>query len=285
MNNYYVVPNIIKDENLKLTKKIIEWLRSKEYNVYVTKKVGNKYDLEQFAHEKDKIFSVADCAIVLGGDGTILYTARELAKYKLPILGVNLGNFGFLAEVEEKEALETLEKIGNGEYNVESRMMLETSVNKGDRVTECGLALNDIVITRTSISRMVGYSIYVNGDLVNNYAADGVIISTPTGSTAYNLSAGGPLIAPNNEILVITPICPHTLSARSIVLSGKDEVSITFEHNRTSWDHDLMITIDGQKGMKINNNTCITIRKSKYETRLVKLKDKDFYSLLRKKLG
>lgn len=285
MNNFYVVPNSIKDKKLTLTKKIIDWLDSYGYKVFVTEEIGNHYNIENYSLAKEKILSTADCAIVLGGDGTILQTSRELAEYNLPILGVNLGNFGFLAEVEEKEVIDTLRKIHAGEYNIEERMMLEADMSINGNIINSGLALNDIVITRTALSRMVGYSVYVNNNLVNNYKADGVIISTPTGSTAYNLSAGGPLLAPNNEILVMTPICPHSLTARSIVLSGEDIVRITFESNRSSWDEDLMITIDGQEGIKINNDTSIIIRKSNLKTKLIKLNDKDFYSLLRKKLG
>lgn len=285
MNNFYVVPNSIKDKKLTLTKKIIDCLDSYGYKVFVTEEIGSHYNLENYSLDKEKILSTADCAIVLGGDGTILQTSRELAEYNLPILGVNLGNFGFLAEVEEKEVIDTLKKIHAGEYNIEERMMLQADMSISGDIINSGLALNDIVITRTALSRMVGYSVYVNNYLVNNYKADGVIISTPTGSTAYNLSAGGPLLAPNNEILVMTPICPHSLTARSIVLSGEDVVRITFESNRSSWDEDLMITIDGQEGIKINNDTSIIIRKSSLKTKLIKLNDKDFYSLLRKKLG
>lgn len=285
MRSFFILPNILKDTKLELTYKIIKWLVSKDFEVYVDDAIGGESSLEQYKCNKNDALKKVDCAIVLGGDGTIINAARDFAEYDVPILGVNLGNLGFLAEVEAKDAITTLEKINEGKFFIENRMMLHTKLISPNLTKDVGLALNDIVASRNSISRMVGYSIYVNGDLVNNYFADGIIVSTPTGSTAYNLSAGGPILAPNNEMIVITPICPHTLTARSIVLSGEDEVEITFKHNRKSWNDNLMITIDGQEAIDITNNTTLYISKSAIKTKLVKIEDNDFYYLLRKKLG
>lgn len=285
MKKFFILPNTLKDTKLELTSEITKWLIAKGLEVYVDEAIGRESTIEQYKCNKYEALKKVDCAIVLGGDGTIINAARDFADYDVPILGVNLGNLGFLAEVEAKDAITTLEKIAEGKCFIENRMMLHTQLVSPNATKDVGLALNDIVASRNSISRMVGYSIYVNGDLVNNYFADGIIVSTPTGSTAYNLSAGGPILAPSNEMIVITPICPHTLTARSIVLSGEDKVEITFKNNRKSWDDNLMITIDGQEAFDITNNTTLYINKSAIKTKLVKIENNDFYYLLRKKLG
>lgn len=284
MQHFYIMPNTLKVESFPLTERIAHFLHEQGKTVYMTEEVSDKFGLHKHQHNLETCLNKAECAIVLGGDGTILSAARELAVHDIPILGVNLGNFGFLAEVEAKDIEKTLERILMKHYCIEERMMLETTVIKDGVSENIGLALNDLVASRTAISRMVGYSIFVNGNLVNHYAADGIIISTPTGSTAYNLSAGGPILAPYTESMVITPICPHSLTARSIVLSGNDEIRITFDINRSAWEKDLMITIDGQQVINIQSNTQVIIKKSQVKTKLLKLKENDFYTLLRRKL-
>lgn len=285
MNKFFVIPNILKSESYRLTCEIVGWLSSHHYEVFVTEDVGNLYGLESFITDKHDAMSKSECAIVLGGDGTILSVARETAPYNLPILGVNLGRLGFLAEVDSKDVLTTLVEVCAGRYFTESRMMLQTKIIEDGKISNLGLALNDVVATRGAISRMVGYSVYVNDELVNTFYADGIIVSTPTGSTAYNLSAGGPILGPCNEMMVITPICPHSLTARSLVISSKDMVRINFGHNLKSVDKDLQVTIDGQHVIPITNESEIFVEQSTVFTRLIKLNRIDFYTLLRKKLG
>lgn len=285
MNNFFLMPNLLKNASCQLTKDIVEWFTKHEYKVFITEEVGNLYELQQYICNKHEALLKADCAIILGGDGTILHGARDLAEYNLPILGVNLGHLGFLAEVDESDIYSTLEDLCAGRYLIEDRMMLQITTIEHDQVKSIGLALNDVVVSRASISRMGGYSVFVNDELVNHYFADGIIVSTPTGSTAYNLSAGGPILAPTNEMIVITPICPHSLTARSIVISSKDQVRINFQNNRISHEKDLQITIDGQQVNSITNETEIVIEQSNVYTHLVKLNSINFYSLLRKKLG
>lgn len=284
MNRFLILPNILKEKSYGLTKEIVTWLDNKGYKVYLSKKVGELYGLHNFIEDKNKSLENADCAIVLGGDGTILHAARKLAAFNIPILGVNLGHLGFLAEVDAKDINETLENLCSGNYFIEDRMMLETSITEDGQTRNLGLALNDIVVSRSSITRMVGYSVYVNDELVNHFFADGIIISTPTGSTAYNLSAGGPILAPHNKMIVITPICSHSLNARSIVISAEDKVAIRFEFKRNTFDKDLQLTIDGQEVVPITNNTEIIINKADISTHLIKLNSINFYTLLRKKL-
>ncbi len=285
MNNFLVIPNKTKSRSLELTREIIKWLSLKGINCFVQADIGKLYGLEEFIKPEEEALQLAECAIILGGDGTILSAARKLSPYHIPILAVNLGRLGFLAEVDAKDIISTLEQIEEGNFCIESRMMLETKIVNKDEVLNLGLALNDVVATRGAISRMVGYRVYVNNELVNTYYADGIIISTPTGSTAYNLSAGGPILTPHNEMIVITPICPHSLTARSIVVSSKDKIRITFGHNLKSIDKDIQLTIDGQQVIPITNETEIYIEKSNVYTKLIQFKNIDFFTLLRKKLA
>lgn len=284
MNKFIIIPNVKKDVGLENTKTIIKWLEKYNCQIYLTDRIARQLDKKQYTINKDEYNNV-DCAVVLGGDGTIINTARNLAQYDLPILGINFGHLGFLAEVEKKEALATLKNITEGDYYIQKRMMLDTELILDSKKEFKGIALNDVVVTRTAISRMMKFSIYVNDGHVNDYSADGLIISTPTGSTAYNLSAGGPILDPKNEMMVITPICSHSLTSRSIVLSKNDVVTISFEENRKNWVDDMILTIDGQECHKISNNHKIVIYNSRYNTKLITCKKNSFYDILRKKLG
>lgn len=285
MHRVYMIVNILKDETLTLTNEIVQWLYEHDCMIFIDEKVRACSDFNATCIQDESELDHIDFAIILGGDGTIIHSARKLALHKIPILGINLGNLGFLAEIEQCNWQKNLLSVLEGHYEVETRMMLETIVCENKSIVKEGYGLNDVVISRMALSRMVGFSVYVNDVFVNYYSADGVIISTPTGSTAYNLSAGGPLLAPHSEMIVMTPICPHSLSARSLVLSSDDVVKITFEHNRRNWDKDLMVTIDGQEGIRVSSDTDIIIKKAEMKTRLIKLEGHDFYDILRRKLS
>jgi NAD+ kinase len=260
---------------------MIDWFTIRDLEILLEESEYTKLHFKAYVVDINDAMAKADCIIVLGGDGTIIHTARRFSSYDLPFLGVNIGNLGFLAEVEATGVEDALEHLITGNYQIEKRMMLSTCI---DDIC-IGVALNDIVISRTSISRMLGYTLYVNDELVDHYNADGVIVATPTGSTAYNLSAGGPLLVPYNDVMVVTPICPHSLTARSLVLAGEDKVTITLANNRDTWDEALTLTIDGQEAVSINKQTKITITKSTKYTNLIKIMGNDFYSLLRQKLN
>ncbi|QUI23797.1 NAD(+)/NADH kinase [Vallitalea pronyensis] len=285
MKRFVILPNVSKDNQLSTSRLIIDWLERHHCQVYLPEDVACQLNKETYGLKGKALYEHADCAIVLGGDGTILYTARQIAAYDLPILGVNLGNLGFLAEVEKKDAIVTLKKIIDGDYYIQKRMMLNVSKTMTNQEEKVGLALNDIVIARSSISRMMKYSLCVNEGHVNDYSADGLIVSTPTGSTAYNLSAGGPILDPANEMMVITPICPHTLMSRSIVLSQNDEVRISLKDNRKSWNKDIILTIDGQENFKIDQEDEIIVSKSEHSAQLITCNKNGFYRILKKKLG
>lgn len=290
MKHVYIIVNTIKDPVMAVTSDILVWLKKNDCIGYVESNVkesinNNIDNIDKIDEINEDILGKIDFAIVLGGDGTIIHSARKLAQHKIPILGINLGNLGFLAEMEESEWQEYLKCILEGRYEVETRMMLKAKIyNKGILIDE-GIGLNDVVISRTTLSRMIGFRLFVNNEFVDDYSADGAILATPTGSTAYNLSAGGPILAPHNEMMVMTPICPHSLGSRSIVLSSHDEVRINFIHNRQSWSDNLMLTIDGQKGIELEKETEVIISKADIQTRLIQLEGHNFYNILRQKLG
>ncbi|MBE5931523.1 MAG: NAD(+)/NADH kinase [Lachnospiraceae bacterium] len=222
-----------------------------------------------------------ECAVVLGGDGTLIHVARKLAEKKIPVFGINMGNLGFLTHADSGKAKAALEFLIAGEYCIEERMMLEASVDG----QEFGTALNDVVLTRNGFSRIISVGIFVNGKPVCNYRGDGVIVATPTGSTGYNLSAGGPVVAPKTELFLITPICPHSLSARSILLSAEDELHIVIKEEKKTQDEEAILTLDGQRAKDLAAEDTIVIRKSDKKAYFIQLDDNSFFDALHRKLG
>ncbi len=224
----------------------------------------------------------ADVLVVFGGDGTILRAARQAAPRGVPILGVNLGAFGFLAEVSGLEVGEALTRLLEGDYRLDERMMLRARVLRNGRPAREFLALNDIV-TKSGLSRLLQLRTEVNGDHLATHLADGLIVATPTGSTAYSLSAGGPIVHPAVDVIVLTPICAHTLNARAVVVSGTDVITIRARPVGTA-ESPPMLTVDGQEGLPLEPDDEICVDRSQHRTRLVRLEAGGFYSLLRNKL-
>ena len=222
-----------------------------------------------------------ECAVVLGGDGTLIHVARKLAEKKIPVFGINTGNLGFLTHADSGKARTALDSLIAGEYCIEERMMLEASVDG----TVFGTALNDVVLTRNGFSRIISVGISVNGKPVCNYRGDGVIVATPTGSTGYNLSAGGPVVAPKTELFLITPICPHSLSARSILLSAEDELHIVIREEKKTQDEEAILTLDGQRAKDLSAEDKIVIRKSGKKAYFIQLNENSFFDALHRKLG
>ncbi len=222
-----------------------------------------------------------ECAVVLGGDGTLIHVARKLSEKKIPVFGINMGNLGFLTHADSGKAREALESLVAGEFSIEERMMLEASVDG----QVFGTALNDVVLTRNGFSRIIRVSTFVNGKQVCNYKGDGVIVATPTGSTGYSLSAGGPVVAPTAELFVITPICPHSLNARSIVLSGEDELHLIVREEKKTQDEEAILTLDGQRAKDLAAEDRIVIRKSDKKAYFIQLNHHSFFDALHRKLG
>jgi len=228
---------------------------------------------------RSELPSHSDLLLVLGGDGTLLSMARMVGDLGVPILGVNLGGLGFLTALTLDELFPALEAYLRDELVIEERMLLEARVyRQGERLGEYA-ALNDVVITKSAMSRIIRLEVAVDGDFATGYRADGLILSTPTGSTAYCLSAGGPIVFPTMDAVVLTPICSHTLTNRPIVLPATQRISITL-----LTDQDVMLTLDGQVGFALKANDTVEVRRAAARTRLLRMPQKHFFSVLRTKL-
>jgi NAD+ kinase len=280
-NTIGIIPNLQKASSLEVAQGLIKWLEDKGSKVLLNEITASEVERPELAQRPSEIYKNSDFIIVLGGDGTLLSVARQVLWQQTPILGINLGHLGFLTELEQENMYEGLEKIRNGDYRVEERMMLEAVLVKNNMITDNFWALNDIVISKGSFSRIIQLKTYINQSYIETYSADGIIISSPTGSTAYSLSAGGPILSPDVGAMVITPISPHTMSSRSIVISENEEVKVEVVGDK----NDVMLTIDGQQGYRLNAGDLIIVRKSEFSANMIKLKDKDFYDVLRTKLN
>ncbi|OON94636.1 MAG: hypothetical protein ATN31_00375 [Candidatus Epulonipiscioides saccharophilum] len=260
-----IATNIDKDKDLKVTSQIMKILRKEKL----------EFELES---ENNEMYRSVDLLIVVGGDGTILRVAQEAIVYGVPILGVNLGRLGFLADIEASEIESLLTRKNLMNAKVEERMMLTTNVSNNEMTYEF-LSLNETSLIRSFSSRITEFEISINHKVFDIYPADGILISTPTGSTAYNLSAGGPIVIPSSDNLILTPICPHTIYSRSIVLTNQDIVSI-----RLQGQEELSLCIDGVVKMSINKNDLIEISKSSTTIKLIKLSNRDFFEVFSKKI-
>ncbi|MBA1337028.1 MAG: NAD kinase [Firmicutes bacterium] len=276
-----IIPNLHKPKSLEIAFQLISWLETKGVTVLLNEITANEVQRPDLATRPSDIYKSSDFIIVLGGDGTLLSVARQVTWYETPILGVNVGHLGFLTELELENIYEGIEKIYRGEYRVDKRMMLEAVAVKNNMITESFSALNDVVITKGSFSRIVQLKTFVNNRYIETYPADGLIISSPTGSTAYSLSAGGPILSPDVSGMVITPISPHTLNSRSIVISDKEEVKVEIVGDQ----NDVMLTIDGQQGYKLKTGDIIIVRKAEFSANMIRLTDRNFYDVLRTKLN
>ena len=223
----------------------------------------------------------ADMLICFGGDGTILHAAKDANACHVPVLGVNLGSVGFMAELEQSE-LSVLSRLAAGKYTIEERMMLDVTVRREGKVIYSDLAPNDAAVTKGAVARVVDVEVYGDKVLISSFSADGVLISTPTRSTAYSMSAGGPIVEPTAETIIVTPICPHALSARSFVLGRGRTVSIKLGRmvRKTTY-----LSVDGGKAFRLNGGDVVEARESKSKTQLVRVTGRTFYEILNHKLG
>lgn len=284
MNKFCLITNRDKDENLEITQSIVRYMEenNKECHLLEGKipEVGDYHFTDVNEVPED-----CDCAIVLGGDGTIIQAAHDILGKEIPILGINLGTLGFLAEIEIQNVYTALDALYNNTYTLDSRMMIRGKIGRDDTLLYEGAALNDIVITRSGFSRIISVSIYVNDELVDKYRGDGVIISTPTGSTGYNLSSGGPVVKPDTELMIITPICPHSLNARSIILSPWDTVKIKINKSKKTQVEEAIATFDGRQAILLHEDDILEIKKATEETKLIKVEHQSFFEILRTKIG
>ena len=225
-----------------------------------------------------------DALCCLGGDGTLIQAARDTVNRKIPLLGINLGTLGFLAEIEKSGIPDALDSLLLDNYTIEPRMLLEGCVHRRNGGPAQNIALNDIVVNRAGTLRIIDYEISVNGEFLNRYSADGIIVSTPTGSTGYSLSAGGPIISPMASMIVVTPVCPHTLTARSIVLSGGDRVTVHIGSGRRNDKEQAFVTFDGDVLVPVETGDCVDIRRSEKTVNILKISKISFLEVLRNKM-
>ena len=275
-----IVANIEKEKIAEHVRSLKKWLEERGVKVFLEREISGKTALDG-GLTWDELARKSELVVVLGGDGTMLRTARCLTGYKVPILGINMGSFGYLTEVNLNEIHSTLKLIISGKLVTEKRMMLDVSIKHGKTVTNVGSVLNDAVINRGDLSRMNELELEVNGRYLTTYKGDGLIVSTPTGSTAYSLSAGGPIVFPGKDLIIINPICPHTLTNRPIIFSEDSNLKITL----WSKDKGAMLTLDGQEAYKIKSGDVVTVKRSKHATMLVLSPYRSYGEILRSKLG
>jgi NAD+ kinase len=280
LNSVGLVINYEKEKAQEITNWIVDWLSFKKIKVYVEGDKDKGIRRKDFSCTKEKFFNSVDLIISLGGDGTLLRAAKIAATDGIPIFGVNLGGLGFLTQIGIDNLEIFLEKIYQGKCFLDERMMLDCIVKRKEKEIKKFTALNDIVIGKGAFARLISLATYINDDYVITYSADGLVISTSTGSTAYSLSAGGPIVNPNINSMILTPICPHTLSARPLIIGENDQVRITLELS----EEEVMVTIDGQEGFTLEPKDEVIVKKSIYKTRLIAFKEKSFYAILREKL-
>ncbi|MBR4357946.1 MAG: NAD(+)/NADH kinase [Butyrivibrio sp.] len=282
MERFCIVTNKSKDVNLEVTGHIKDYLISHGKECVVADSAtGLSKESNAIGREfMSQIPEDTDCCIVLGGDGTMLQAARSVAFQDIPLLGVNLGTLGYLAEVEKSGIDEAMSRLLSGDYYVEDRMMLRGVI--GDRKD---YALNDIVISRASDIQAIDYNIYVNDLLLYSYHADGIIISTPTGSTGYNMSAGGPIVEPSANMTLLTPICPHTLNSRSMVLSADARIEVELLPGRSKRNPKVVAAYDGSGAIEMNSGDRMVINKSKKITKIIKFNRVSFLEVLGKKFS
>lgn len=283
MEQFCIITNREKDGSMEVTNRIAAFLENRGGKVYLAGE-ENRGGGARYTRAED-IPEDTQCALVLGGDGTILQAAHDLAARQIPIFGINLGTLGFLAETEVAELDAALSKLLAGEYTVKEQMMLAVTVHAGGRKSALPNALNDLVVTRSGFSRVIGAGVYINGELVSDFRGDGVIVATPTGSTGYSLSAGGPIIAPAAGAMVITPVCPHSLNARSIVVSDSDEVTIKVRQSKKTQEEEAIATVNGGASAKLRAGDYIKVRRAGCMVKLVRLSGRSFYQVLRAKLN
>lgn len=265
-------------EPSEILKGLLPWLRQKNCEAYVDIETASILNIKGFS--RSEIPSLVDIIVVLGGDGTMLSVCRLVGDKGVPILGVNIGGLGFLTEVQKDEIYEVLEKVLTDDCPIEERIMLTACVYRHSECIAEYVVMNDVVVNKGALARIIDLETYVNHIYVTTFKADGLIVSTPTGSTAYALSAGGPILYPTLNSIVLAPICPHTLTNRPIVLPDDVLIDIVLR----SWSEEVFLTLDGRAGCPLNKDDVVKTEKAPYKAKLIIPSDRDYFQTLRTKL-
>lgn len=274
-----IFPNCKKAASKDTLDRVMTFLAKQDVDVFVPHEMAELFGYEDIG--VDNILKAEiDVGISIGGDGTLLGVCRLLAPHNIPVCGINIGNLGFLADIEVPELENKLLKILNGNYNIEQRLMLAGYIKKDNALKLAGYAVNDIVLTSAGVARMVGLEMEFDSYKIPSYRADGLIVSTSTGSTAYSLSAGGPIINPKVKVLLITPICPHTFYVRPMIINETEEISIKVKDT----SQEVILTFDGQDVYPIASDEQVVVCKAPFSAKIIKFDDKNYYKILLNKL-
>jgi len=285
MNRIGIIAKRNKPEAASIIHHLVDWFRPRKIDVFIESEMGHFLGAHASAPhvkmvEREAFPSHAEMILVLGGDGTLLSVARLVGDHRVPILGVNLGGLGFLTESTLEELDRVLERIIQGDFTTDERVVLSASVvRRGKGVAEFTV-LNDAVINKGALARIIDLETTINGDYLTTFKSDGLILSTPTGSTAYNLSAGGPIVYPSLHCIILTPICPHTLTNRPLVVPDEVEIRATLKTKQ----QEVMLTLDGQQGFSLEVEDVVEVKKATFGIRLIKSPYRHYFEVLREKL-
>jgi NAD+ kinase len=283
LSSFGIWGNTEKESFWEVLPSIIEWSKKKDIEPYITSRIfehSNWDGQEAKVIKTEKILEKLDFMLVLGGDGTFLSLARVKESCHIPILGIHLGDLGFLAQVTLQGLFHRLDQVAKGDFIIEKRILIKSHIQKDNKIIN-HLALNDFVISNAESYRMLNATVFINEHFVGNYRADGIVVATPTGSTAYSLSAGGPIVTPQVDAIIITPIAAHTLTSRPLVVSGNDKIMIEFSNN----NQPVLFTSDGQIHENLDVNNKVKIAKADYQIKLISFTDNDYFKNLKEKMG
>ena len=269
-----------KAEIREIVPPLVEWLRERGIEVSIDKETGAILESSEKWLTRNELPGKVDLLVVLGGDGTLLAAARSLYRREVPIFAVNLGDLGFLTVITRDELYPALEGVLSGNYRSERRVQIEGELVRADETLSTFRALNDVVLNKGAIARIQDFEVYADGEFISNYKSDGLIVSTPTGSTAYSLAAGGPVVSPSVEAFIVTPICAHTLTNRPLVLRDSVTIEIVVKSQREA----AYLTVDGQVGITAHSEDIIRVRKSESYVELIQPPQRNYYEILRQKL-
>ena len=274
-----------RGKNQAVAGKIADYLKNHQKECVILP-AGEKKEGQSYSYtDPERIPGGTECIIVLGGDGTLLQAARDVVDLEIPLFGINMGTLGYLAEIDQYSIYPAMDRLMSDRFTIENRMMLFGTLIHEGQAAGSDIALNDIVISREGSLRVVRFNNYVNDTYLNTYKADGIIISTPTGSTGYSLSAGGPIISPAASMILMTPLAPHTLNTRSIVLSAEDKICVEIGPGRDGEEEKGMVSFDGDTSIRLVTGDRIEIVRADRNTRIVKISNQSFLETLRKKMS
>lgn len=284
MDKFFIIANRQKDKELKTARKVESYLNSKGKSCILREETSEQKVRSNHYTDVEKIPKDVECIIVIGGDGTLLQAARDVVNRQIPLLGINMGTLGYLAEIDRSSIDGALNHLMLDEYTIEKRMMLNGKVYHKEELIAEDVALNDIVIGRDGPLHVTRFHNYVNGEFLNSYTADGIIIATATGSTGYSLSAGGPIVSPETNILIMTPVAPHTLNTRSVIFPAEDEITVEIGEGSQGCEAKAVVSFDGDTNVPMRTADRVAIRRSVKDTQIIKISNISFLEVLRRKM-